>query len=204
MRTRSAAIGLPALTVLIGCGGDRAIGRASEFVRAAQSVRIHAVDKESGPSGRRIQIACPDKVRIEADSSSGPLEIIAIGNTVVARTGDAGWIKAPMSFVNAPAVCVGSSWAEGRKDLGTVLSEMTRLVVSEVMIDPRQVNGVQCQDWEARERGPDPGGKKPRIRLCLAVDDQRPMELGLPDGTRWVFSDWNSPMDISLPTDGTE
>jgi hypothetical protein len=175
------------------------VTKASEFIRNAKSVRVQVVDKESGPKARSVEIVCPDKVRITAETTSGRLEIVAVGQSVVARTGDSPWIKAPMSFVNAPAICTGSPWAGQRKDLATVFEGLTKLVITEVLSDPRDVNGIRCQDWQARERGPDASGTKPRVRFCLGVEDNRPMGLALPDGTSFVFTDWNNVGDIALP-----
>ena len=85
------------------------------------------------------------------------------------------------------------------KSLADILDDITALIITEVPIGPREVSGVPCQDWVARDRGPDASGWKPRIRLCLGVEDQRLMELGMADAT-WTFSDWNGTIEISFPS----
>jgi hypothetical protein len=193
---RRSVIAIAVLSLSAVACGWRAVSKASEQVKNATSVRLRVEDKRSGT--RTIDAVCPDKVRIKADTTSGPLEIVAIGKKALGRTGDSRWISVPMSFVNVPPVCSGATWAQSGKDLAGILADMMDLQVTEVPIGPREVSGVPCQDWEAREAGPDPHGTRPRIRLCLAVDNFRLMELGLPDAT-WTFSEWNAPFDISFP-----
>jgi hypothetical protein len=188
---------VPAALVLGCCGADRAVSGAADFVKAARSVRIQ-VQEKAGNATRNVEILCPDRVRVTAETTSGTLEVVAIGSEAFGRTGEGPWIKVPLSFVNAPPICSGSSWRPEAQDLGAVLHAMTRLVVSEQPIGPRAVNGVPCQDWEARERGPAPKGRDPRIRLCLGTTDKRPMQITLPDGT-WTFADWNADVTIEAP-----
>lgn len=187
-----------AALLLGSCGGDRAVGGAADFVRAARSVRMQ-VQEKPGNTTRNVEILCPDRVRVTAESTSGKLEVVAIGSEAFGRTGAGPLIQVPLSFVNAPAICSGSTWRPQAQDLATLLQAMTRLVVSEQPIGPREVNGVPCQDWEARDRGPASDRRQtPRIRLCLGTADKRPMQITLPDGT-WTFADWNADVTIEAP-----
>src|SRR5687767_3657560 len=156
-----------AAAVLGACGGDRAVTRAAEFVKAARSVRVHVQDK-AGDGVRNIEIVCPDRVRVTAETTSGRLEVVAIGADAFGRTGEGVWIKVPLSFVNAPAICPGATRRPEAQDVAALLQAMTKLTVAERPIGPRQVNGVPCQDWEARDRGPAPDRLDvPRILMCL-------------------------------------
>jgi hypothetical protein len=171
---------------------------AAEFVKAARSVRVHVQDK-SGDAVRDIEIVCPDRVRVTAETTSGRLEVVAIGAEAFGRTGKGAWIKVPLSFVNAPAICPGATRRPEAQDVVTVLQALTKLMVSEQPIGPRAVNGVPCQDWEARDRGPAPARSDvPRIVMCLGTADKRPMQLTLPDAT-WTFADWNADLAIHPP-----
>lgn len=187
-----------AAAVLGACGGDRAVTTAAEFVKAARSVRVHVQDK-SGHAVRDIEIVCPDRVRVTAETTSGRLEVVAIGAEAFGRTGQGAWIEVPLSFVNAPAICPGATRRPEAQDVVTVLQAMTKLMVSEQPIGPRAVNGVPCQDWEARDRRTAPDRSDvPRILMCLGTADKRPMQLTLPDAT-WTFADWNADMAIHPP-----
>ncbi|HJR51616.1 MAG TPA: hypothetical protein VJ794_10945 [Gemmatimonadales bacterium] len=189
--------GLTAL-LLAACGGDRAVGVAAEFVRAARTVRLHVQDKAQAAT-RTVEIVCPDRVRVTAETASGRLEVVGIGDQAYGRTGEGAWIRVPLSFVNAPAICPGATWRPQAQDLATLLQAMTELAVSEQPIGPRAVNGVACQDWEARERGPAPAGDPvPRILMCLGTVDKRPMQITLPDAT-WTFAEWNADLTIEPP-----
>jgi hypothetical protein len=185
---------------LVGaCGGERAVNSAADFVRAARSVRMQVQDRSAGAE-RRVEIVCPDRVRVTADTPSGRLEVVAVGQQAFGRTGDGAWIKVPLSFVNAPAVCAGATWRPGAPDLATFLRAMMNLQVSEEPVGPRQVNGVACQDWEAVDRRPAaPAGGRPRFRLCLGTADKRPMQITLPDAT-WTFAEWNADLAIEAPS----
>jgi len=199
MESRRAQFAVAFATLALGtCGGDRALSGAADFVRAARSVRVHVQD-QSGEGARNVEIVCPDRVRVIADTTSGRLEVVAIGAEAFGRTGDGDWIKVPLSMVNAPAICAGTTWRPDAQDLATLLQAMTKHMVSEQPIGPRQVNGVPCQDWEARDRGPAPDRSGvPRIRMCLGTADKRPMQLTLPDAT-WTFADWNADLAIHPP-----
>lgn len=187
-----------AALLLGSCGGDRAVGGAADFVRAARSVRLQ-VQEKAGNVTRNVEILCPDRVRVTAETATGKLEVVAIGSAAFGRTGEGPWIKVPLSFVDAPAICSGATWRPQAQDLATLLQAMTRLVVSEQPIGPREVSGVPCQDWEARDRGPAPDRRQtPRILLCLGIADKRPMQITLPDGT-WTFTDWNADLTIESP-----
>jgi hypothetical protein len=189
---------LLAALVLASCGGDRAVSGAADFVRAARSVRMQVQEKD-GSATRSVEMRCPDRVRVTAETASGRLEVVAIGAEGFGRTGEGPWIKVPLSFVNAPAICSGSTWRPQAQDLPTLLQAMTRLVVSEQPIGPREVNGVPCQDWEARERVPaSDRSRTPRVVLCLGIADKRPMQITLPDGT-WTFAEWNVDVTIEAP-----
>jgi hypothetical protein len=187
-----------AAAVLGACGGDRAVGAAAAFVKGARSVRLH-VDDRSPDGGRTVEIVCPDRVRVTAETTSGRLEVVAVGDEAFGRTGAGAWIKVPLSFVNAPAICSGATWRKDAQDLGTLLEAMTRLAVSEQPIGPRQVNGVACQDWEARDKDPQSeAGAAPAILMCLGTKDKRPMQITLPDAT-WTFAEWNADLTIEAP-----
>ena len=80
------AVALAAL-VLGACGGDRALRAAADFVRAARSVRVDVRDR-SGEGARRVEVVCPDRVRVIAETTSGRLEVVAIGAEAFGRTGD--------------------------------------------------------------------------------------------------------------------
>jgi hypothetical protein len=200
MGSRGARLAVvPAILVLGSCGGDRAVSGAADFVRAARSVRMQVQEKGSS-AARRVEILCPDRVRVTAPTAAGKLEVVAIGAEAFGRTGEGPWIRLPLSFVHAPAICRGSTWRPGTQDLATLLQAMTRYAVSEQPIGPREVNGVPCQDWEARGRGQaTAAGETPRILFCLGTADRRPMEITLPDGT-WTFDEWNGEVTIEAPT----
>ena len=190
-------VGLTAL-VVGACGGDRAVGTAAAFVKGARSVRLRVDDRSPG-GGRKVEIVCPDRVRVTAETTSGRLEVVAVGDQAFGRTGDGGWIEVPLSFVNAPAICSGATWRPDGPDLGALLEAMTKLAVSEQPIGPRSVNGVACQDWEARDQAPasDQGGSA-AILMCLGTADKRPMQITLPDAT-WTFAEWNADLTIEPP-----
>jgi hypothetical protein len=174
------------------------MSNAADFVKAARSVRMQVKDV-AGEGARDVEIVCPDRVRVTAETTSGRLEVVAVGADAFGRTGAGAWIKVPLSFVNAPAVCAGATWRPNAQDLPTLLQAMTRFAVSEQPIGPREVSGVPCQDWEARDRGPGADGSQtPRILLCLGTADKRPMQITLPDAT-WTFADWNADLAIDPP-----
>ena len=182
--------------VLGACAGQKAVGVAAEFVRAARSVRMQVKDG-SADAARQVEIVCPDRVRVTAETTSGRLEIVAVGDQAFGRTGEGAWIKVPLSFVNAPVICAGAPWRRDGQDLATILHAMASLQVAEQPVGPRQVNGVACQDWEARS--PAAGGAAtPRFGMCLGTADKRPMQITLPDAT-WTFAEWNPPLTIEAP-----
>jgi hypothetical protein len=164
-------------------------------VRTARSVWLQVRDR-SAAAAREIEILCPDRVRVVAATASGRLEVVAIGRQAFGRTGDGAWIRVPLSFVNAPAVCRGA-WPDG-PDLATLLQALTEREVSERPVGPRQVSGVACQDWEARERRPARAQEAPPVVLCLGIADKRPMQITLPDAT-WTFAEWNADLTIDAP-----
>jgi hypothetical protein len=138
-------------------------------------------------------------VRVTAEGAAGRLEVLAIGGKAFGRTGEGDWIEVPLSLVDAPAICRGASWRPDAPDLATLLQAMSQLAVSERPIGPRQVSGVACQDWEAREHGPAAvGADAASIVLCLGTADKRPMQITLPDVT-WTFADWNAEVVIEPP-----
>jgi hypothetical protein len=184
---------------LVGCG-QRAVGKATTFLKNASTVRVRVQSMTTPPDVQTFEIACPDRVRAKRGTPAGSLEIVAIGDKAMARTDGGRWVRFPLTMVKAPGVCRGAPWVQGKDDLATILEDLMGLQITEVPIHPREVSGTECQDWEAREAGPDPQGTAPRIRLCLAVDDYRLMQLVLPDAS-WTFSDWNVPMDIQLPAE---
>jgi hypothetical protein len=199
MGSRRAPFAVACATLLLGtCGGDRALSGAADFVRGARSVRVHVQD-QSGEGARSVEVVCPDRVRVIAETTSGRLEVVAIGAEAFGRTGDGAWIKIPLSLVNAPPVCAGATWRPGAQDLVTLLQATAKLMVSERPTGPREVNGVPCQDWEARDRGgATERAAAPRIQMCLGTADRRPMQLTLPDAT-WTFADWNADLAIHPP-----
>jgi hypothetical protein len=189
-------VGLAAL-LASDCGGDRALGAAAEFVRTARTVRLQVKDHAAGPV-RQVEIVCPDRVRVTADGAAGRLELLAVGQEAFGRTGDRAWIKVPLSLVDAPAICRGAHWRPAAQDLASLLEAMSQLSVSERPTGPRQVSGVVCQDWEARDRRPLGDGPAPSILVCLGTADRRPMEIALPDVT-WTFAEWNADVQIEAP-----
>jgi hypothetical protein len=199
MGSRGARLTVGVTALLVGaCGGDRAVGAAAAFVKGARSVRLRVDDRSVG-AGRTVEIVCPDRVRVTAETTSGRLEVVAIGAQAFGRTGDGGWIKVPLSFVNAPPICSGATWRPDGQDLGTLLEAMTNLALSEQPIGPREVNGVACQDWEARDKVPATDqGAFPAILMCLGTADKRPMQITLPDAT-WTFAEWNADLTIEPP-----
>jgi hypothetical protein len=191
------AVGLGAF-VAAACGGDRALSVAAEFVRAARSVRMEVKD-HSAEAVRTVEILCPDRVRVTAETTSGRLEVLAIGEDAFGRTGDGAWIRVPLTLVDAPAICGGAPWRPAAQDLPSFLQAMSRMAVAERPIGPRQVSGVPCQDWEARAQGAGPGsGASDAITLCLGTADKRPMQIKLPDAT-WTFAEWNADVTIDPP-----
>ena len=201
MRSRTAArltVGVAGF-VVGACVGEKAVAVAAEFVRAARSVRMQVQDR-SADAARIVEIVCPDRVRVAAETTSGRLEIVAVGDQAFGRTGEGAWIKVPLSLVNAPVICAGAPWRRDTQDLATILHAMTTLDVSEQPVGPRAVNGVACQDWEARGR-PAGGGSEgsPRFGLCLGTADKRPMQITLPDAT-WTFAEWNPELTIEPPS----
>jgi hypothetical protein len=200
MGSRTARLTLGVVAFVVGaCGGERAVSMAADFVKAARSVRLQ-VQERSAKAARQVEIVCPDRVRVTADTTSGRLEIIAIGDQAFGRTGEGAWIKVPLSFVNAPVICRGATWRSGAQDLATTLHAMTTFEVSEQPVGPREVNGVACQDWEARARttaGADDAS--PRFGLCLGTADKRPMQIVLPDAT-WTIAEWNPELRIEAPS----
>lgn len=199
MGSRTARLTVGAAGFILGaCVGEPAVSVAAEFVRAARSVRMQVQDR-SADAARQVEIVCPDRVRVTAETSSGRLEVVAVGDEAFGRTGDGAWIKVPLSFVNAPVICAGATWRRGTQDLATILQAMAGLDVAEQPVGPRQVNGVPCQDWEARGRGPaGPGDAAPRFSMCLGTADRRPMQITLPDAT-WTFAEWNPALKIDPP-----
>jgi hypothetical protein len=199
MASRKVPFAVALATLVLGtCGGDRALRGAADFVRAARSVRVHVRD-QSGEGARRVEVVCPDRVRVIAETTSGRLEVVAIGAEAFGRTGEGDWIKVPLTLVDAPPVCAGATWRPGAQDLVSLLQDTAKLAVSERPTGPREVSGVPCQDWEARQ----PGGAAeraaaPRIRMCLGTADRRPMQLMTPDAT-WTFADWNADLAIQAP-----
>jgi hypothetical protein len=170
---------------------------AADFVRAARSVRMQVKD-HSAEGVRTVEILCPDRVRVTADTTSGRLEVLAIGEEAFGRTGDGAWIRVPLTFVNAPAIC-GGSWRPAAQDLPSLLQAMSQMTVAERPVGPREVSGIACQDWEARaQRAVPAGGDAAAITLCLGTADKRPMQITLPDAT-WTFAEWNADVTIDLP-----
>jgi hypothetical protein len=157
------------------------------------------VKDHSAEAVRTVEILCPDRVRVTADTTSGRLEVLAIGEEAFGRTGEGAWIRVPLTFVNAPAICGGSPWRPAAQDLPSLLQAMSRLAVAERPVGPRQVSGIACQDWEARAQGAAPaGGDAAAITLCLGTADKRPMQITLPDAT-WTFAEWNADVTIDAP-----
>jgi hypothetical protein len=196
-RTARLTVGLTGF-VLGACGGERAVAVAADFVKAARSVRMQVQDSSAG-AARSVEIVCPDRVRVTAETASGRLEIVAVGEQAFGRTGSGAWIKIPLSLVNAPVICAGAPWRRGAQDLATILHAMTSLEVSEQPVGPREVNGVACQDWEARRRTPaGDAAAAQRFGLCLGTADKRPMQITLPDAT-WTFAEWNPDLKIEPP-----
>ena len=201
MGSRTARLTVGAIGFVVGaCAGQKAVDVAAEFVRAARSVRMQVHDR-SAEKARQVEIVCPDRVRVTAETTSGRMEIVAVGDQAFGRTGEGAWIKVPLSFVNAPVICAGAPWRRGAQDLATILHAMTSLEVSEQPVGPRQVNGVACQDWEARTRVAATAGEADgpaRFGLCLGTSDKRPMQITLPDAT-WTFAEWNPDLTIEPP-----
>lgn len=202
MGSRTARLTVGAIGFVVGaCAGQKAMDVAAEFVRAARSVRMQVQDR-SAEKARQVEIVCPDRVRVTAETTAGRMEIVAVGDQAFGRTGEGAWIKVPLSFVNAPVICAGAPWRRGAQDLATILHAMTSLDVSEQPVGPRQVNGVACQDWEARTRAAAANGatdESARFGLCLGTSDKRPMQITLPDAT-WTFAEWNPDLTIEPPS----
>jgi hypothetical protein len=188
-------VGLTAL-VAGACGGARVLNAAAEFVRTARSVRLQVKDHAAGPV-RHVEIVCPDRVRVTAEGAAGRLELLAVGDEAFGRIGTGDWIQVPLSLVGAPPICRGARWHPGAQDLTTLLQAISQLAVSERPVGPREVSGVACQDWEARDRAAG-AGVPGAIVLCLGTVDKRPMEITLPDAT-WTFAEWNAEVTIDPP-----
>jgi hypothetical protein len=171
------------------------VGTAAEFVRAARSVRLQVRDG-AAEAAREVEILCPDRVRVIASTTSGRLEVVAVGAQAYGRTGEGAWIKVPLSFVKAPAICRGATWQDGQ-DLPSLLQALTERELAEKPVGPRAVSGVACQDWEAREKLGRRQGAPP-ILMCLGISDRRPMQIALPDAT-WTFTEWNADLQIQEP-----
>jgi hypothetical protein len=197
-RTARLTVGIAGF-VVGACAGEKAVGVAAKFVQAARSVRMQVKDG-SADAARQVEIVCPDRVRVTAETTSGRLEIVAVGDQAFGRTGAGAWIKVPLALVNAPVICAGAPWRRGSQDLATILQAMTSFDVSEQPVGPREVNGVACQDWEARSRSAaSADADAPRVGLCLGTSDRRPMQITLPDAT-WTFAEWNPDLVIEPPS----
>src|SRR5687768_4785838 len=98
MGSRTARLTVAAIGFVVGaCAGRKAVDVAAEFVRAARSVRMQVQDG-SAEKARQVEIVCPDRVRVTAETTAGRMEIVAVGDEAFGRTGQGAWIKVPLSF----------------------------------------------------------------------------------------------------------
>ena len=188
-----------AVSVWYVLGGERHIKTASDFVAAARSVRIEL--EEPGAPTRTIDIQCPDRVRVETRTAAGPLVIVGVGTTAVARQGSGPWRPVPASSVHVPPVCADSPWNGGKPPLAEALRSLTGRGrrVEDARLETTVPFGDTCRFWRVHGRwdvGPDTSDQ---TRLCLSVDDQRPVLIFFPDGRSWSFTHWNMVPPIARP-----
>jgi hypothetical protein len=188
-------------------GGEKEFQRAIEARKEVKSVRYSMVGDPTPTRHTEAQgeLSCSENAyhnlfhMVDQDSHSVPdvsQEVVQVGAVAYSRFQNGPWTRGGYGDA-APNICALMS--QGLD--ASVLPDLDKMMKHGIIEkgDKKTVGGVRCREWKVTVRGVW-GGFDHRT-ICLGVDDHLPREMTTDsEKTHWIYSDFNAPLAIELPT----
>jgi hypothetical protein len=200
-------VGWAASYLTPGGSGEKEFQKSLDAMKQVRSVRVFRVSDPLATqhSEDSYELACDQdayhyKWRLVNSDPERPSdttnETLQVGSASYHRTAGGPWEKYGYAGATPKAIC--SSLGQGNSTLFPEIATMIRRGILQSG-DKKTVNGVRCREWKVTMKGGYSGLEHDTV--CLGLKDHLPYEVTVDwEHSRAVYSDYNSPIQLELPT----